>query len=356
MDAADVVSAFEHVHAVLDETWCAPLELVLAYAVEPECAPSVGKVLSALEPIYRASGLTHLRRVRRTRNAEDAASPPTLEVLVCLARDHRSLSAASDALMATGIGYSLTTTHVPKSPPHTTDQYDAWQGHWPFIRKPRFSVPLLCDVFSRHTRVELSRAMDVALCHGRVARSHGYAPIGAAVYSPAQGRVVAAAHHASTWPVSPCTSLKHATMCVLEEVARVQRTAAPEAIDPNEYLCTGMMLIVTHEPCVMCSMAALHSRVACVLYGTTNESFGGLGSAARLHTHGKLNHKFTAYKGLSLDKCRSLWDSVPSSTAPPAPSSPSPSIHPFATSPSSSSSSSMPPSMSEEQRHTHEPS
>lgn len=44
------------------------------------------------------------------------------------------------------------------------------------------------------------------------------------------------------------------------------------------YLCTGLDVYVTREPCVMCSMALLHSRVRCVIYEDRNPEAGGLGS------------------------------------------------------------------------------
>lgn len=76
-----------------------------------------------------------------------------------------------------------------------------------------------------------------------------------------------------------------------------------------QYLCTGFDAYLTHEPCTMCAMALVHSRVKRVFYGTSNLSAGGLGSCYSLHEISELNHHFQVYKlsgGSILEDCQRL--------------------------------------------------
>jgi len=67
--------------------------------------------------------------------------------------------------------------------------------------------------------------------------------------------------------------------------------------EKETYLCTGMDVFLNKEPCVMCSMALLHSRVRRVFYDESNPECGGLGSIRRIHCNKKLNHSFQVFRG-----------------------------------------------------------
>ncbi|TFK52265.1 hypothetical protein OE88DRAFT_1379284 [Heliocybe sulcata] len=69
-------------------------------------------------------------------------------------------------------------------------------------------------------------------------------------------------------------------------------TAAPSRSNGMHYLLTSLTLFTTHEPCIMCSMALLHSRVKEVMYLYPMERTGGCGGAACLPRLEGVNHRF----------------------------------------------------------------
>ena len=66
------------------------------------------------------------------------------------------------------------------------------------------------------------------------------------------------------------------------------------------YLCRGLDLYISHEPCCMCAMALLHSRIRRIYFIHPAEKFGGLinrkDGAFCVHEKPQLNHHFDVYK------------------------------------------------------------
>ena len=61
------------------------------------------------------------------------------------------------------------------------------------------------------------------------------------------------------------------------------------------YLCTGYDCYVVREPCAMCAMALVHSRVRRVHYCKQDASYGALGGTFKLHAQKSLNHHYVVF-------------------------------------------------------------
>ncbi|CAL8095853.1 unnamed protein product [Calicophoron daubneyi] len=87
--------------------------------------------------------------------------------------------------------------------------------------------------------------------------------------------------------------LDHAIMLCVSANASLQRTS--RAHKPSAYLCTGLDAYVSMEPCVMCAMALVHSRIHRVFCCARLPEKGGFSNVIRIHTEKKLNHRFSVF-------------------------------------------------------------
>ncbi|XP_076377325.1 putative inactive tRNA-specific adenosine deaminase-like protein 3 [Megalopta genalis] len=70
------------------------------------------------------------------------------------------------------------------------------------------------------------------------------------------------------------------------------------------YLCTGYWIFLLKEPCPLCAMALVHSRISRIFYGIANETAGVLGSRTILHSVPGLNHRYQVWSGVLEEECR----------------------------------------------------
>jgi tRNA(Arg) A34 adenosine deaminase TadA len=114
--------------------------------------------------------------------------------------------------------------------------------------------------------------MRIALDLAQDAAAQGEAPIGAVVFDPASGEVIAAAGNS---PISLHDPTAHAEILAL-------RAAAAKL---GNYRLTGLSLFVTLEPCPMCAGAISHARIGRLVYGAEDAKGGGVVHGARVFDH-----------------------------------------------------------------------
>ncbi|KAI5963341.1 TAD3 [Candida pseudojiufengensis] len=102
---------------------------------------------------------------------------------------------------------------------------------------------------------------------------------------------------------------EHSIMKVIESIAESEissRRAKVQSKAQNGYLCTGMIVYTTHEPCVMCSMALIHSRIERLTYLKPIKKSGGIESSYYLGDMDGLNWKFPIWRWLGESELKVL--------------------------------------------------
>ena len=92
-------------------------------------------------------------------------------------------------------------------------------------------------------------------------------------------------------------TMLHTCIRAIDEIAQrqVHHSKKRGGDETEAYLCTNLDIVIYREPCVMCAMALVHSRIRSVLFYRERDYFGGL-LRARLHEISALNHSFDVYQ------------------------------------------------------------
>ncbi len=292
--------------AVLDDEYYNSVGLIDVYVGKVTHKRHIGEALQKMKTVLpMPKTLAHLKRVRNRELI--LALPDDLSKEGCLDIVKTELKCLEP---------TICTCRVPAKAPSTKRQHLEASNFWPCNFHPSKLIErLVSDTFFSSAEVRtLHEHMRAAV---EEARKNG-APVGAVVVNPKKETVVAVASDRRQRNPS-----QHAVLMAIEKVAEEQRALfadrgtaetarssgsgqeADDVKDELPYLCTGYDVFVTREPCCMCAMAMVHSRVRRVFYGCDSTA-GALGTKCKLHVNRQLNHHYLVFKGLLSEECRKL--------------------------------------------------
>lgn len=133
--------------------------------------------------------------------------------------------------------------------------------------------------------------MALALEQAQFAWDRGEVPVGAVVVK--DGEVIAAGFNQ---PIGGHDPTAHAEIVAL-------RAAADRL---GNYRLPGCELYVTLEPCIMCSGAMMHARLARVVYAAQDPKTGACGSVVDLFGEERLNHHTEVVGGVLAERSSAL--------------------------------------------------
>ncbi|XDJ36040.1 MAG: tRNA adenosine(34) deaminase TadA [Burkholderia sp.] len=133
--------------------------------------------------------------------------------------------------------------------------------------------------------------MLMALAAAEEARAVGEVPVGTVIV---RGDEVIA--RGFNHPIGRYDPSAHAEMAALRAAAQVL----------GNYRLPGCELYVTLEPCLMCSGAIMHARIARVVYGAPDPKTGTCGGVVDAFANSQLNHHTRVTGGVLAEECRAV--------------------------------------------------
>lgn len=134
--------------------------------------------------------------------------------------------------------------------------------------------------------------MDRALQLAQDAAEWGDVPVGAVVLDE-DGRIIG---EGANRREADCDPTAHAEILALR--------AAGETRDTWDL--SGCTLVVTLEPCTMCSGALVLSRISAVVFGAWEPKTGAAGSTRDVLRDARLNHQVEVYSGVRDEEAAAL--------------------------------------------------
>jgi tRNA(adenine34) deaminase len=133
--------------------------------------------------------------------------------------------------------------------------------------------------------------MQAALDCAKQAWAEGEVPVGAVVVR--ENRIIARGFNRLIGPHDPTG---HAEIQALRAACQQQKN----------YRLPDCRLYVTLEPCLMCSGAIFHARLAEVVFGAYDPKTGVAGSVLNVYDEKKLNHHTAIRGGILQSECAEL--------------------------------------------------
>lgn len=249
---------------------------------------------------YTSEELKNLKRMYKIKNAN---GDDVLRVLVCPVEDdsdeNYTVANLQNILREKLLNrFTITKHSIPINKPFDKEHNQLWsEKYWPLLWKGN---PLIQELNELYKSIDIKKIQKYMKLVGELSTvCNSKAPIVTIFVDPRNDEIKSIKHdtRAKNDPID------HSIMNCISEIAQQEserrHKQAFKDKSSNNYLCLDYHVYTSHEPCTMCSMALVHSRISQLVYLKPSPKTGGIGKNSgnkeMIHISCSLNWKFEAF-------------------------------------------------------------
>ncbi|KAH3669795.1 hypothetical protein OGATHE_002607 [Ogataea polymorpha] len=259
--------------------------------IEPKESSLINSIIKS-EFKESANSLRHLKRfLKAKKNDRDL-----LKVLIC-ACDQINQEELEKILFGPLKRSRIEKVKAPLNKPFDKELNAEWSAkYWPIVWKGNPMIQELNESYKQFCEQKVHGYLKLISDLSRTSKG---LPVVTIFVDPSTDQIMAQKFDLR----DSSDIMRHSIMNCIGEIAKNElqrRQARPDPSAPTNYLCLNYHVYTTHEPCTMCAMALLHSRIGRLIYIKDSKRTGAIGVESgnkyMLHLSCSLNWKFESFK------------------------------------------------------------